>query len=193
MRTYSPLRSQPSTVAAARPAPQPGGDATARAAQVGAQRSLVRPAGRIHLHVADGNVQAGRVHPRRADGSQDAPPVWIGGVQRGLHQGRFSDAIGHAQALLGIRALLHAHHHNARGALAVGDDHAGQGAAQLFQRLGKARVARVDVRAAPGGDQGHRVIGGTIPVHGDAVEAALHRGAQATVEKAGVRGGRPWR
>src|SRR5438067_494016 len=100
----------------------------------------------------EGDVLDGEARAAAADGGEDAAPVRVAAVQRGLYQGRRGDGVrGEAGVALGAGAA-HDELHHPRGALAVADDHPGEIAADVVE--GALKVAEVAAGGAfPRGEQ----------------------------------------
>src|SRR6185312_9113135 len=68
-------------------------------------------------------------------------------------------------------------------ALTVGDDLAGEGRAYLAERIGEAGMSQTDgCTTGAGGNQQYRIVGRSIAIDGDAIEAELDGIPQICIE-----------
>src|ERR1043165_4942267 len=123
-----------------------------------------------------------------ADGGEDAAPVRVAAVQRGLDQRRGGDGVrGEPGIALGAGAA-HDELHHARRAFAVADDHPGELAADVIERaleVGEVAAAR----AFAGGEEQHGVVRRCVAVDGDGVEALVDGILEAAAQRGRLDGG----
>src|SRR5664280_1349106 len=139
-----------------------------------------------HLDALDGDVDGQRVgaRERAPDGLDDASPVGVAAVQRGLHERRVGHRAG-GRLDVGLIAAAHVHARDAPRALAVGDHHDRQLAQQRVERFAETQlVLALGLHADAAGPRAHQhrgVVRGELPVDGRAVEGALDAHAEQQV------------
>ncbi len=132
------------------------------------------------------NVDAADIHLRNTGSAhcgENPPPVGIAGESGRLDQGRLRDRIGNQARLGNTCRIAHFNLDEARRALAVTHDGLGQFHAHRLHRGRQHRKIRMFgghrlAARGTGGDQHAGIVGGCVPVHGDAVEGSVHRIAQ---------------
>ena len=135
-----------------------------------------------------------------ADRGQDAAEVGVAREERGLHQRRVRDRVGHAAALGLVAAAFDAHGDELGRAFAVAHDRLRQlraprrpphRAARGPRRCRATSIARV--AGALRGDQHERIVGRRVAVDRDAVERLRRRLRAPGAAAAPARSPRRWR